>query len=284
MSLSVSLSHLSATCPSFQFPCGSSKASSNETLQSSPAPMSAEVICIDRKFHCDSKIDCPNGEDEENCGQYISVWHTFYLSVLTLWWTEKERETFVSLEHPVSGHFHSPQVLWVWWEWHYLLPSFLIHFSLSPLPIYTMTQSSVANEWNIPDDISRIVVNYYQMVQEKLKTTPVNPILTSEDDIIETSASDISWSPSTYMESSTGYYYDSSYDVTGTEATVIESSPNISCRELTTMSTELQPLINYICQWLPMVAVAIWSTSILSYVKTNPSQRYPWTWKAASKP
>ena len=83
----------------------------------------------------------------------------------------------------------------------------------------------------LPDDISRIVVNYYQMVQDKLKTTPVNPILTP-DDIIQSSASisDISWSPSSSsLESSTGYFYDTSYDITGTESTLIEDSQNISC-------------------------------------------------------
>lgn len=74
------------------------------------------------------------------------------------------------------------------------------------------------------------------MVQEKLKTTPVNPILTP-DDFVQVSSSDISssWSGSESLDSSTGYYYDSSvYDVTGTESPPIDTLTvqNISCREL----------------------------------------------------
>lgn len=74
------------------------------------------------------------------------------------------------------------------------------------------------------------------MVQEKLKTTPVNPILTP-DDFVQVSSSDISssWPGSESLDSSTGYYYDSSvYDVTGTESPPIDNLTvqNISCREL----------------------------------------------------
>ena len=64
--------HLTGKCSNYYFPCDESVIGLNETL------------CIHRSRHCDKVFDCPNREDEKNCGTYQLVLQKFKFNFISL--------------------------------------------------------------------------------------------------------------------------------------------------------------------------------------------------------